>query len=100
VQRRERHRELVGRGLPGRGRGLELVPRRAVGQSAPSLGVVSAREHVREWAGRSPGRVATEDALGGRFHASMRSSGETEMMASPADEIVCSSRCFVSAISP
>ena len=34
------------------------------------------------------------------FRFSMRSSGETEMMASPADEIVCSSRCLVSAISP
>jgi len=34
------------------------------------------------------------------FHFSMRSSGESEMMASPADEMVCSSRCFVSAISP
>ena len=66
VQRRERHCQLDRARLPRGGRGLELVPRRALGQSPSGVGVVSAREHVRDGAADRLGGAGAEDALGRR----------------------------------
>jgi len=45
-------------------------------------------------------RPKIRSAAGFQMRPSMRSSGETEMMASPAEAMSCSSERFVSVISP